>query len=165
MIVLVIILFIQGELESECEELTLMLLLKFALAINIYFSSSKVRVLHELWVYKFFGYMYKFFRYTDRTPVKSNKADFRVLMKHSCSSWYVLYGHSMGKRKKLEKCEEDFLIEIVKHGGVQGGTHGQILLRACIVYISYSEPDKSGSLPESSRTNPTPDNFVLHTIV
>jgi hypothetical protein len=42
--------------------------------------------------------------------------------------------------------------------GVQGGTHGQILLRACTVY-------KSGSLPESSRTNPTPDNFVFHTIV
>ena len=33
-----------------------------------------------------------------------------------------------------------------------------ILLRACPVY-------KSGSLPESSRTNPTPDNFVFHTIV
>ena len=49
--------------------------------------------------------------------------------------------------------------------GVQGGTHGQILLRACTVYISDSEPDKSGSLPESSRTNPTPDNFVFHTIV
>ena len=46
---------------------------------------------------------------------------------------------------------------------VRGGTHGQILLRACTVYISDSEPDKSGSLPESSRTNPTPDNFVFHT--
>ena len=42
---------------------------------------------------------------------------------------------------------------------MQGGEHGQIFLRACTVYISYSEPDKSGSLPESSRTNPTPDNF------
>ena len=41
---------------------------------------------------------------------------------------------------------------------VQGGTHGQILLRACTVY-------KSGSLPGSSCTNPTPDNFVFHTIV
>ena len=42
---------------------------------------------------------------------------------------------------------------------VQGGTHGQILLQACTVYISDSEPDKS------SRTNSTPDNFVFHTIV
>ena len=46
----------------------------------------------------------------------------------------------------------------VETGGVLGGTHRQILLRACTVY-------KSGSLPESSRTNPTPDNFVFHTIV
>ena len=33
---------------------------------------------------------------------------------------------------------------------------------------SYSEPVLvyiSGSLPESSRTNPTPDNFVFHTII
>ena len=37
--------------------------------------------------------------------------------------------------------------------------------RACTVYISDSEPHKSGSLPESSRTNPTPDNFVFHTII
>ena len=37
---------------------------------------------------------------------------------------------------------------------VRGGTHGQILLRACTVYISDSEPDKSDSLPESSHTNP-----------
>ena len=44
--------------------------------------------------------------------------------------------------------------------GVRGGTHGQILLRACTVDISDSEPDELGSLPESSRTNPTPDNFV-----
>ena len=48
---------------------------------------------------------------------------------------------------------------------VRGSTHGQILIRACTVYISDSEPDKSGSLPESSRTNPTPDIFVFHTIV
>ena len=46
---------------------------------------------------------------------------------------------------------------------VRGGMHGQILLRACTVYISDSGPDKSGSLPGSSRTNPTPDNFVFHT--
>ena len=50
-------------------------------------------------------------------------------------------------------------------GGVRGGTHGQILLRACTVYISDSEPDKLGSLPESSCTNPTPDNFVFHSII
>ena len=48
---------------------------------------------------------------------------------------------------------------------VQGGEHGQILLRACTMDISDSEPDKSGSLPESSCTNPTPDNFVSHTII
>ena len=48
---------------------------------------------------------------------------------------------------------------------VRGGRHGQIFLRACTVYISDSEPDKMGSLPESSRTNPTPDNFVFHTVV
>ena len=35
---------------------------------------------------------------------------------------------------------------------VQGGSHGQILLRACIEYISDSEPVKLGSL----------DNFVFH---
>ena len=46
------------------------------------------------------------------------------------------------------------------HGGVRGG-----LLRACTVYISDYEPDKLGSLPESSRTNPTPDSFVFHTII
>ena len=34
---------------------------------------------------------------------------------------------------------------------VQGGTHGRILLRACTVYISDSEPVKFGSLPESRR--------------
>ena len=62
-------------------------------------------------------------------------------------------------------------VKLAEHGDiphvqwVRGGTQGQILLRACTVYISDSEPDKSGSLPESSRTNPTPDNFVFHTIV
>ena len=35
--------------------------------------------------------------------------------------------------------------------------------KACTVDISDSEPDKSGSLPEWSCTNPTPDNFVFHT--
>ena len=49
--------------------------------------------------------------------------------------------------------------------GKRGGTHGQILLRACTVYISDSEPNKSGSLPESSCTKPTPDNVVFHTII
>ena len=39
----------------------------------------------------FLTYMYKFFRNTDCTPVKSNMADSRVFMRHSCSSWYVLY--------------------------------------------------------------------------
>ena len=34
---------------------------------------------------------------------------------------------------------------------VRGGTHGQILLQAYTVNISDSEPEKSGSLPESSR--------------
>ena len=48
---------------------------------------------------------------------------------------------------------------------VRGGMHGQILLRACTVYISDSEPDKLGSLPESSCTNPIQDNFVFHTII
>ena len=51
----------------------------------------------------------------------------------------------------------------VKEAKVRDGTHGQILLRACTVYIS--EPNKLGSLPESSRTNPTPGNFVFHTII
>ena len=53
--------------------------------------NSRACVLHELWVCKFFRNMYEFFWYTDGTPVKSNMADFRVLMRHSCSSWYVLY--------------------------------------------------------------------------
>ena len=34
---------------------------------------------------------------------------------------------------------------------VRGGTHGQILLRASTVYISDSEPDKVGSLPEKAQ--------------
>ena len=46
---------------------------------------------------------------------------------------------------------------------VQGGEQGQILLRAYSVYISDFEPYKSGSLPESSLTNLTPDNFDFHT--
>ena len=36
---------------------------------------------------------------------------------------------------------------------MQGGTHGQILLRACTVYISDSEPDKSG-IPSCSACHP-----------
>ena len=48
---------------------------------------------------------------------------------------------------------------------VRGGTHEQIQLRACTVDISDSNPDKLGSLPESSWTNPTPSNFVFHTII
>ena len=74
--------------------------------------------------------------------------------------------------KKLNKhCLEPFLHAqeaMTLYGGVGGGTHGQILLRACTVYISDSKPNKSGSLPEFpelSRTNPTPDNFVFHTII
>ena len=33
------------------------------------------------------------------------------------------------------------------------------------MYIFDSEPDKLGSLPEASRTNSTPDNFVFHTVI
>ena len=48
---------------------------------------------------------------------------------------------------------------------VRGGTHGHIRLQACTVDISDSEPDKFGSIPESSWTNPTLNNYVLFKIV
>ena len=53
----------------------------------------------------------------------------------------------------------------VNLGRLQGGTHGQIFLGACIMYIFDSEPDKLGSLPEASRTNSTPNNVVFHTVI
>ena len=46
-------------------------------------------------------------------------------------------------------------------GGVRGGEHGQIRLRAGTADISDFEPDKLGSLPESSRTNPTPSKLNI----